>query len=406
MEPMNNGEIKVLAATKTSDCLRFRLVRTSHGRSIQFNKEDVARVMSEFGSSDPDFVWPLLHRIGNMGVKDKIWEPDIIKSAISFVRRIRPRDHVSALLGLHMMIVNEAIMVNHGRTKVARVLQNHDEEEDAQRAVKRLIQTLIKLVNEFDRHQNRGGQNFVGANGHKLAKASERPRLSAPAAARVVEETNIGDAHRAAISDTREGGRVRRTEAIEDRESAGATVDIKTSDGLKFKAFQTNGEDYVNIDEHVAVRDMARYGSSDSDFAILHIRRIAELGINAREFDPDSGKLALALVRSLQPQDEIGALLAFHMAAVSEAMSFNFTRVKQTRFMQYNVEEGNADRAVNWSAQMFIALEQAFEQHQNGGEQKLTVRHVTAENGHRQVKTSKRPKRRIGNVKYSEWRCK
>jgi hypothetical protein len=66
--------------------------------------------------------------------------------------------------------------------------------------------------------------------------------------------------------------------------------------------------------------------------------------------------------------------------------------------MQYNVEEGNADRAVNWSAQMFIALEQAFEQHQNGGEQKLTVRHVTAENGHRQVKTSKRPKRRIGNV--------
>ena len=87
-------------------------------------------------------------------------------------------------------------------------------------------------------------------------------------------------------------------------------------------------------------------------------------------------------------------------------MSFNFTRVKQTRFMQYNVEAGNADRAVNWSAQMFIALEQAFEQHQNGGEQKLTVRHVTAENGHRQVKNLKEAKTQNWERKYSEWRCK
>jgi hypothetical protein len=246
---------------KTRDGLRFRLVRTPiQNRYIEFNEEDFARVMSEFGSSDPDFVFPLLRRIGKLGIKGKNWHPDIIKFAISFIRGIRPREQVNALLGFLMMTVHETIMVNYGRINQARVMQNNEEEEDAQRAVDRLMRTLIRSVDEFNRHQNRGEQKLAGANGHRLAKTSERSRPSAAAATGAVDQSDVDGIHRAAISDAREGGQVRRMEAIEDRESTGATVDIKTSDGLKLKFFKLSYNAHVHVDEEVAVREMAKYG--------------------------------------------------------------------------------------------------------------------------------------------------
>jgi hypothetical protein len=401
MGSTDDGEFTFAVESKTGDGLRFRLVRTitENGRNgyVQFKKEDVARVMSEFGSTDPDFVFPFLHRIGKLGIKEKIWDPEIIKFAISFIRGIRPRDEISALLGLNMMTVHQTILVNYGRIIQARVMQYDEEEEDAQRAVNRLVRAFIRLVDEFDRRQNRGEQKLAVANGHQLANTSKRAKRSADPATGIVDQSDIGRIHRAAISNAREGDQVRSMGPIEDRESTGETVDIKTSDGLKFKTLRTSYDAYLNVDEQDAVRVMAKYGSSDPDFGIPLILQITKLGIKGRDLDPDIIKLALSFVRSIRPRDEIGALLGYHMAVVNEALSFNFSRVNQAQFMQYNVEEENADRAVNWSARTFMALEEAFERHQNGSEQKHTIRHVAAANGHRFAKTSKRPKRGIKN---------
>jgi hypothetical protein len=167
--------------TKTSDGLRFELVRTSYNGHIQFNEEDFARVISEFGSSDPDFVFPLLRRIGKMGIKEKIWDPDIIKFAISFIRGIRPRDPLGALLGFHLMTVHEAINVNFGRIRQARFMQYNEEEGDADRAVNRLVRTLIGLAEAFDRHQSEGEQrltvrHMAVTNGHEPVKTAKRPK--------------------------------------------------------------------------------------------------------------------------------------------------------------------------------------------------------------------------------------
>ena len=141
-----------------------------------------ARVIAEFGSSDPDFVIPLLHQIGRLGIQEKIWDPDIVKFAISFVGRNRPRDPISALLGFHIMTVNQTIMVNFGRINQARFMQYNEEEESADRAVNSLARTLIRLVEAFDRHQNGGEQKLTRvkhmtvANGRRVAKASKRPK--------------------------------------------------------------------------------------------------------------------------------------------------------------------------------------------------------------------------------------
>lgn len=180
--------------------------------------------MSEFGSSDPDFVFPLLNRIGKLGIKEKIWHPDIIKFAISFIRGIRPRDQVNALLGFHMVTIHRTIMVNYGRINQARFMQYNEEEEDAQRAVNRLVRTLIRLVDRFDRLQNGGELKFAFPNRHPLAKISQRPKRSADPATGAVDQTDISRIHRAAVSNTSEKDQVRNMEPIEHGE-IGATVD-------------------------------------------------------------------------------------------------------------------------------------------------------------------------------------
>ena len=156
----------------------MRISPTAH---VRFHEEDVARVISEFGSSDPDFVFPLLNRIGKLGIKEKIWHPDIVKFAISFIRGTRPRDQISALLGFHIVTVHRTIMVNYGRINQARFMQYNEEEESADRAVNSLARTLIRLVDRFDRLQNGGElkltvRHMTVANRRRVAKASKRPK--------------------------------------------------------------------------------------------------------------------------------------------------------------------------------------------------------------------------------------
>ncbi len=187
----------------------------------------------------------------------------------------------------------------------------------------------------------------------------------------------------------------------EDTVPTGAIVDNKTSDGLKFQVYRTRSNAYVFIDEQDALRVMPEFGSSDRDFVIPLIRQIAKLGIKGNNFDSEVIKFAISFVRGIRPRDPIGALLGAHMVAVHLALLFNVSRINQAQFLQYNEEEEKADRAVSRLARTSMALAEAFDRHQNGGEQKLTVRHMTvAEDGRASAdsptqlaKTSKRRKR-------------
>ena len=189
-------------------------------------------------------------------------------------------------------------------------------------------------------------------------------------------------------------------------EETGVTVENKTSYGLKFQVYRTRSNAYVFIDEQDALRLMPE--SFDPDFVIPLIRQIAKLGIKGNNFDSEVIKFALSFVRGIRPRDQVSALLGAHMVAVHLALLFNVSRVNQAQFMQYNEEEDKADRAVSRLARTFMALAEAFDRHQNGGEEKLTVRHTTvAEDGRASAdraspdnplqlaKTSRREKRRM-----------
>jgi hypothetical protein len=182
MNSTDETEYPILVETKTHDGLRFQLVgRPSRNGGIQFHEEDFARVISEFGSSDPDFLFPLLHQIAKLGIKDRVWDPDVIKLCIAFIRGSQPRDQISSLLAFHMMTVHQTIMVNFGRINQARFMQYNKEEDGADRAVNRLVQTLVRLTEAYDQHQNGGERkltvgHMVLANGQQVGKPAKRPK--------------------------------------------------------------------------------------------------------------------------------------------------------------------------------------------------------------------------------------
>ena len=182
MDSTDQTQYPIHVEAKTHDGLRFLLVgNTIRSGGILFHKEDFAPVMSEFGSTDPDFVFPLLHQIGKLGIKDHAWDPEVIKLGVAFIRGSRPRDQISSLLAFHMMSVHQTIMVNFARINQAQVMQYNKEEEGADRAVNRLVQTLVRLTEAYDQHQNGGERkltvgHMVVTNGQQVGKPAKRPK--------------------------------------------------------------------------------------------------------------------------------------------------------------------------------------------------------------------------------------
>lgn len=96
------------------------------------------------------------------------------------------------------------------------------------------------------------------------------------------------------------------------------------------------------------------------------------------EANKDDKNTALALVDALAPQDALEAMLATQMASVHIAM------MRHSRLMagaetiaQLDVH----DRVFNKLGRTFTAQMEALRKHRHGGQQKVTVEHVTVNQG-------------------------
>jgi hypothetical protein len=143
---MEGEETGVRVENKTSDGLKFQVYRTRSNAYVFIDEQDALRVMPEFGSFDPDFVIPLIRQIAKLGIKGNNFDSEVIKFALSFVRGIRPRDQIGALLGAHMVAVHLELLFNVSRVNQAQFVQYNEEEEKADRAVSRLTRTFMALA--------------------------------------------------------------------------------------------------------------------------------------------------------------------------------------------------------------------------------------------------------------------
>ena len=86
----------------------------------------------------------------------------------------------------------------------------------------------------------------------------------------------------------------------------------------------------------------------------------------------------LAVVKGIEPRDQIEAMLGAQMAAVHNA---TMTFARRLAHVELVAQQDSAERAFNKLARTFAAQVEALKRYRSGGEQKMTVQHVHVAEG-------------------------
>src|ERR1700722_16465954 len=86
----------------------------------------------------------------------------------------------------------------------------------------------------------------------------------------------------------------------------------------------------------------------------------------------------LAMLKGIAPKDEVECMLAAQMAAVHIA---TMTFARRLARVDNIPQQDSAERAFNKLARTFAVQMEALKRYRTGGEQKVTVQHVTVNEG-------------------------
>lgn len=123
---------------------------------------------------------------------------------------------------------------------------------------------------------------------------------------------------------------------------------------------------------------MADMGSTDPAFFFGLTSQVAALGSFNRQVDQDASNFALAVIRGVEPRDQMEAMLAAQMAAVHTATMMLARRLNHVENLP---QQDAAERALNKLARTFTMQMEALKRYRTGGQQKVTVEHVTVNAG-------------------------
>ena len=96
----------------------------------------------------------------------------------------------------------------------------------------------------------------------------------------------------------------------------------------------------------------------------------------------------LSVVKGVEPKDQVEAMLAAQMAAVHMA---TMTFAHRLAHVDNITQQDSAERTFNKLARTFTAQVEALKRYRTGGEQKVTVEHVTVNSGGQAI---------VGNVSH------
>jgi hypothetical protein len=108
----------------------------------------------------------------------------------------------------------------------------------------------------------------------------------------------------------------------------------------------------------------------------------------------------LAVIKGVEPRDQVEAMLAAQMAAVHMA---SMTFARRLAHVEHITQQDSAERAFNKLTRTFAAQVEALKRYRSGGEQKMTIQHVhVAEGGQAIVGNVSTPAEGVGVRKKSE----
>jgi hypothetical protein len=123
---------------------------------------------------------------------------------------------------------------------------------------------------------------------------------------------------------------------------------------------------------------MESLGTADADFFDGLLGQLVNVGAQEKRIDERGTNFMLAMIRGIGPRDEVEAMMAAQMAAVHMA---TMTFARRLAHVDNIPQQDSAERAFNKLARTFAVQLEALKRYRTGGEQKVTVQHVTVNEG-------------------------
>jgi hypothetical protein len=123
---------------------------------------------------------------------------------------------------------------------------------------------------------------------------------------------------------------------------------------------------------------MADLGTCDPSFMAGVQGQISCIGAHGRAIDEGASNFLLSVVRGVQPRDELEAMLAVQMGAIHQATMMMAQRLNHVKTIP---QQDAAERALNKLARTYAMQMEALKRYRTGGQQKVTVEHVTVNAG-------------------------
>jgi hypothetical protein len=123
---------------------------------------------------------------------------------------------------------------------------------------------------------------------------------------------------------------------------------------------------------------MEALGTGDLNFLYGLLGQLANAGSRGPKIDEEALNFMLSMVKGIAPRDQIETMLAAQMAAVHMA---TMTFARRLAHVDNIAQQDSAERAFNKLARTFATQMEALKRYRTGGEQKVTVQHVSVSEG-------------------------
>ena len=123
---------------------------------------------------------------------------------------------------------------------------------------------------------------------------------------------------------------------------------------------------------------MDAVGTKDPEFFDPFLAQLCNVASQGRKLDKNGLNFMLSVIKGVEPKDQVEAMLAAQMAAVHMA---TMTFAHRLAHVDNIPQQDSAERTFNKLARTFITQMEALKRYRTGGQQKVTVEHVTVNEG-------------------------
>ena len=123
---------------------------------------------------------------------------------------------------------------------------------------------------------------------------------------------------------------------------------------------------------------MEAFASADDDFVNGIVSQLANVGGRGQDINERGLNFMLSVIKGTEPRNQLEAMLAAQMAAVHMASMTFAGRLAHVDDMP---QQDSAERAFNKLTRTFATQMEALNRYRTGGEQKVTVQHVSVAEG-------------------------